>query len=61
VVTLENGTMFDVGANAVVYVLDEEGLSYRTGRTFDIRRGSEIRAFVITGDAQTAAIITVNN
>jgi len=61
VLTLDNGDIFEVGANAVVYVLNEDGLSYRTGRKIDIRSGREIRAFVITGDAQTASIITVNN
>ena len=59
--TLENGNMFEVGANAVVYILNEDGQSYRTGRTAYIRDGSEIRAFVISGDAHIATIITVNN
>jgi len=61
VITLENGNMFDVATNVVVYVLNEDGDAYITGRATDIRRGSEIRAFVISGDAQTATIITVNN
>ena len=61
IITLENGDMFEVGANAVVYILNADGLSYRTGRTTDIRNGREVRAFVISGAAQVATIITVNN
>jgi hypothetical protein len=60
-ITLDNGNMFEVGANAVVYILNEDGEAYRPGRTTNIRNGSEIRAFVISGDAHVATIITVNN
>jgi hypothetical protein len=52
--------VFAVADNAVVYILNSDGKSYRVGRLSDIRRNSEIRAFSISETVEIASIITVN-
>ena len=60
-ITLANDRIFAVAPNATVYVLNADGQSYRTGRIANIRQGSYIRAFVISGVEEVATIITVRN
>ena len=56
-----NEYQFAIADNAVVYILNSDGQSYRVGSQWDIREGSEIRAFMIDDEqGETASHITVN-
>ena len=59
VISLEGGNKFEVADNVVVYVLNSDGKSYKVGKTGNISKGSEIRAFSITEDGEVASHITV--
>jgi len=58
-VTLENDGMFGVANNATVYVLSDDGKSYKVGRQSDIRKDASIRAYSISEDEEVASIITI--
>jgi len=60
IITLDDGSMFTATSDAVVYVLNTDGQSYRVGRLGDIRAESEIRAFTLAR-GEIAQLITVRN
>jgi hypothetical protein len=57
---LENGSAFSSEENAVIYVLNTDGKSYKVGKPGDIRKGAEVRAYTITDEGDVASYITVN-
>jgi len=60
IVTLSSDNKFTVADDAVIYVLNSDGKSYKVGRPSDLRKDAKIRAFSIDG-GDIASFITVKN